>query len=64
MAFNYGLPKVDADRGAFITTPLAADTALATGVLTLKDEAGTDVLDVKCRKQQAVLTYCSCSLRC
>jgi hypothetical protein len=47
MAFNYGLPKVDADRGAFITTPLAADTALATGVLTLKDEAGTDVLDVK-----------------
>jgi hypothetical protein len=32
MNFNYGLPKVNADRGAFITTPLAA---------------GTDVLDVK-----------------
>lgn len=47
MNFNYGLPKVNADRGAFITTPLAADTALATGVLTLKDEDGTDVLDVK-----------------
>lgn len=40
MNFNYSLPKLNADRGALITTPVAGDTALATGVLSLKDEAG------------------------
>lgn len=47
MNFNYGLPKVDADRGAFITTPLAADTALAQGEMTLNDEDGNAALEVK-----------------
>jgi hypothetical protein len=47
MNFNYGLPKVDADRGAFITTPLAADTDLAQGEMTLNDEDGNAALKVK-----------------
>lgn len=41
------LPKIIADGAAIVDTPLAADTALATGVLTLKDEAGNDAIDVK-----------------
>jgi len=47
MAFTYKLPKQNVDRGAFIDTPLAADTAISQGELTLKDEDGNDALTVK-----------------
>jgi hypothetical protein len=47
MSLEYRLPKIEADSAAVVDTILAADTALATGVLTLKNEAGTDVIDVK-----------------
>lgn len=47
MSFNYKLPKVGAERGAFITTPLPADTVLSQGELTLKNEDGVDALTVR-----------------
>lgn len=39
---DYKLPKIEADGAAVIDTPLATDTDLSTGVLTLLDEAGND----------------------
>lgn len=47
MSFTYKLPKIGADNGAAIVTPVAGDTALAQGELTLKDEAGNAALTVK-----------------
>ena len=41
------LPKIIADSAAIVDTPVAGDTALATGVLTLKNEAGGEALNVK-----------------
>lgn len=45
--FNYKLPKISADSALHLDTPLAADTVLADGVLTVKDEAGDVALKVK-----------------
>ena len=47
MAFNYRLPQINADSVTILNTPLAADTALASGVLTVKDEGGNPSLVVK-----------------
>jgi len=47
MAFNYRLPQITADSVTILNTPLAADTALANGVLTVKDEGGNPSLIVK-----------------
>ena len=48
MAISYKLPKVqDVDQVAILDTPLAADTALANGVLTIKNEAGSAAIVVK-----------------
>lgn len=47
MAFNYRLPQITADSVTILNTPLAADTALANGVLTIKDEGGNPSLVVK-----------------
>lgn len=47
MSANYKLPKIQNSGAGIVDTPLAADTALATGVLTLKNEAGGDALEVK-----------------
>lgn len=47
MSFTYKLPKQNVDRGALITTPVAGDTALSQGELTLKDEAGNVAATIK-----------------
>jgi len=47
MAISFKLPKIDADSALFLDTPVAGDTVLATGVLTVKDEAGNDALVVR-----------------
>ena len=47
MAITYKLPKIQGAGAAIVDTPVAGDTALATGVLTLKNEAGTEAFDVK-----------------
>ena len=47
MAFNYRLPQINADSVTILNTPLAADTALASGLLTVKDEGGNPSLVVK-----------------
>jgi hypothetical protein len=43
----YKLPKISADSALHLDTPLAGDTVLADGVLTVKDEAGDVALVVK-----------------
>lgn len=47
MAFNYKLPKIIADSVTILNTPVAGDTALANGVLTIKDEGGNPSIVVK-----------------
>lgn len=47
MAVTYNLPKPNADKGFFIDTPLAGDSVLAQGELTLLNEAGDDAIVVK-----------------
>jgi hypothetical protein len=47
MAFNYRLPQITADSVTILNTPVAGDTALANGVLTIKDEGGNPSLVVK-----------------
>lgn len=48
MAISYKLPKIDnIDHVSVLETPLAADTALASGVLTILDEAGNVAIEVK-----------------
>jgi hypothetical protein len=47
MSFTYRLPKVNADKAAYIKTPLAADHDLETGVLSLNDEDGNLAFEVK-----------------
>lgn len=47
MPVSYKLPKINADSALHLDTPLAADTVLADGVLTVKDEAGDVALKVK-----------------
>lgn len=47
MSANYKLPKIENSGAGLIITPVAGDTALATGVLTLKNEAGGNALEVK-----------------
>lgn len=48
MAISYKLPKVqDVDQVAILDTPVAGDTALANGVLTIKNEAGSNAIVVK-----------------
>lgn len=47
MPVSYKLPKINADSALHLDTPLAADTVLADGVLTVKDEAGDVALVVK-----------------
>lgn len=43
----YKLPKLNADMALHLDTPVAGDTVLANGVLTVKDEAGDVALKVK-----------------
>lgn len=43
----YKLPKINADMALHLDTPVAGDTVLANGVLTVKDEAGDVALKVK-----------------
>jgi len=43
----YKLPKINADMALHLDTPVAGDTVLANGVLTVKDEAGDVALVVK-----------------
>jgi len=47
MAITYKLPKIDNDQVVILATPVAGDTALANGVLSIKDEAGNVALKVK-----------------
>jgi hypothetical protein len=47
MSISYKLPKISADSALHLDTPLAADSVLADGVLTVKDEAGDVALVVK-----------------
>lgn len=47
MAINYKLPKIDNDQVVILATPVAGDTALANGLLSVKDEAGNVALKVK-----------------
>jgi hypothetical protein len=47
MATNYKLPKIAADTVVVLNTPLAADTVLANGVLTVLDEAGNVAIKMK-----------------
>lgn len=48
MAFNYKLPKVqELDGLSVLTTPAAADAVLASGLLTIRDEAGNSAITIK-----------------
>jgi hypothetical protein len=47
MPISYKLPKISADSALHLDTPVAGDTVLASGVLTVKDEAGDVALVVK-----------------
>ena len=47
MAFNYRLPQITADSVTILNAPVAGDTALASGVLTIKDAGGNPSLVVK-----------------
>jgi hypothetical protein len=47
MPVSYKLPKINADEALHLDTPLAADTVLASGRLTIKNEANADGLVVK-----------------
>lgn len=47
MSFNYRLPKITADSVTILNTPQSTDTALASGLLTIKDEGGNPSLVVK-----------------
>ena len=47
MAATFKLPQIDYATVVVVNTPIAADVALAGGLLTLKDEAGTNALQVR-----------------
>jgi hypothetical protein len=47
MSATFKLPKKGYDQVVVLNTPLATDAVLATGVLTLKDEAGNNAIVVK-----------------
>jgi hypothetical protein len=47
MAITFKLPQIENDQVVVLNTPLAADTALANGVLKIKDEAGNVALTIK-----------------
>lgn len=47
MAISFKLPKIDADSALFLDSPVAGDTDLDKGVLTVKDEAGNVALVVR-----------------
>lgn len=47
MAATFKLPQIDYDKVVVVNTPEATDAALAGGLLTLKDEAGTSALQVR-----------------
>lgn len=48
MAINYKLPTIDNDQVVVLATPAAStDTVLATGLLSVKDEAGSVALKIK-----------------
>lgn len=47
MPISYKLPKISAESALHLDTPVAGDTVLAGGVLTVKDEAGDVALVVK-----------------
>lgn len=47
MATSYKLPKITADTVVVLNTPVAGDTVLANGVLTVLDDAGNVALKVK-----------------
>lgn len=48
MNFNYKLPKVqELDGLSVLTTPAAADAVLASGLLTIRDEAGNSAITIK-----------------
>jgi len=47
MATNYKLPKITADTVVVLNSPVAGDTVLANGVLTVLDDAGNVALKVK-----------------
>lgn len=47
MALNYALPKRNPDQVIVLNTPAAADSVLATGVITLRDEAANTALKVR-----------------
>jgi hypothetical protein len=47
MPVSYKLPKINADEALHLDTPLAADTVLASGRLTIRNEAGANGLVVK-----------------
>ena len=45
---TYKLPVINADSALFLDTPVAGDTVLADGVLTVKDESGDVALVIRC----------------
>jgi hypothetical protein len=47
MPITYKLPKIAADSVVILDTPVAGDTDLSTGVLSIKDEAGNVALKIK-----------------
>lgn len=48
MAISFKLPKItEIDAISILETPVVADTVMATGVLTIKDEAGNNAIVVK-----------------
>jgi hypothetical protein len=48
MAITFKLPRIaDIDAISILDTPLVADTVMANGVLTIKDEAGSNAIVVK-----------------
>lgn len=47
MPVSYKLPKLNADSALHLDTPVAGDTVLANGVLTVNDESGAVALKVK-----------------
>lgn len=47
MSATFKLPKKSYDQVVVLNTPVAADAVLATGVLTIKDEAGNNAIVVK-----------------
>jgi hypothetical protein len=47
MSATFVLPKKDYEQVIVVNTPLAADAVLASGLITLKDEAGIDALALR-----------------